>query len=311
MLSFPIGSYVVFNSGIGKELTYQYPINGLDLFLGGISYKMPFSFEIGDAFIIAWLTFIILFSISFLGPRGTFLKTLSNVITEGWNNVRQENGLINMISWFSILVLSSEIIENIQNGFGVTIESPHIQNNLIQFFQISTSPITEEFGFRVLLVGIPLFLIYSNKSSLKSLFKSLWRPSHYLGITNYKKTMAIIITVGIFFGVAHVISGTPWSIGKISQASIAGIIIGWVYVRYGFAPAALVHWATNYFIFSYLFFISNLSQTTIESVSTNPFSNMLEGIIIIVGVLSIAIKILNNAETKRNLQKILTKKSRV
>lgn len=302
LLSFPIGLYVMFNSDIGKDINYQYPINGIDLFLGGIGYKLPITFEMGDAFIITWAIFLILFSISYLGPNDSLLKTLSNLMSKGWRNLR-ENALMNTITWFSILILFSVIIETIQQSFGIKIESPYADNNLIRYFQLGISPLTEETGFRVLLIGIPLFLMYSHTSSLKLFFKSLWRPAKYLHIENYQKSIILIITIGLFFGVSHIISGTPWSPGKISQATVSGIIIGWVYVRYGFAPAVLIHWATNYFLFSYLYFISNINQISIINESTNPFSNTLEFIIIFTGVIATIIKILIYIESKRNIDK--------
>ncbi|MDE1725108.1 MAG: CPBP family intramembrane metalloprotease [Thaumarchaeota archaeon] len=297
ILSFPVGLYVTFNSEIGKDINYQYPINGLDLFIGGISYKIPISFEIGDAFIIAWSIFIILFSISYLGPEDSFLKTLSNMMSRGSNPIRN-NGLSNMITWFSILIVSSVVIETIQQIFGIKIEPPSLGNDLVRFFQISISPLTEETGFRVLLIGVPLFLMYSHSTSLKIFFKSLWRPSKYLSINNYQKPMMLIITIGLLFGVSHIISGTPWSPGKVTQATIAGIIIGWVYVRYGFAPAILIHWATNYFLSSYLFFISDLSQNPAINDSSNPFSDTLEMILIVTGAIAIIIKVLSYIESR-------------
>lgn len=299
LLSFPVGIYVMFNSDIGKEINYQYPINGLDLFFGGISYKVPVSFEIGDVFVVGWVLFVILFSISYLGPQSSFLKTLSNIMSGGWRN-SYNNALVNMITWFSILILASVIIETVQQNFGVGIESPRVANDLIHFFELSISPITEETGFRILLIGVPLFLMYSQNPSVKLFFKSLWRPSSYLHIANYRKSLVLVITIGLFFGAAHIISGTPWSPGKFLQASIAGIIIGWVYVRYGFAPAVLIHWATNYFIFSYIFFLSGLSQTPITNELSNPFSDTLEAIIISTGIIALAIKVLNNIQSRKN-----------
>lgn len=297
ILSFPIGLYVMFNSDVGKDINYQYPINGLDLFVGGIGYKIPISFEMGDAFIISWSIFIILFSISYFGPEDSFLRTLSRMISRELKNMKN-NGLVNAMTWFSILVLSSVIIEAMQQMFGIKIESPPTDNDLVRFFQISTSPLTEETGFRVLLIGIPLFLMYSHSTSLKTFFKSLWRPSRYLNINNYQKPMILIITIGLLFGVAHIVSGTPWSPGKVTQATIAGIIIGWVYVRYGLAPAILIHWATNYFLYSYLFFISNLSQNPAITDTSNPFSDTLEMILIGTGIVAIAIKALSHIEAR-------------
>ena len=298
ILAFPIGAYVVFNSNIGNEINFQYPLNGFNFFVAGISYKLPVSFEIGDCFILVWSIYLILFSISLIGPKSNFMKALGQMMPEGLKNLK-ENGLINATTWFAILILASIIIDFIQSGFGVKIESPASQNNLINFFQVTTSPLTEELGFRAILIGIPLFLLFAHHATWKTFFKSLWRPSAYLQITNNRKVLALIITIGLFFGAAHIISGSPWSTGKFTQAAIAGIIIGWVYVRYGLAPAILIHWATNFFIFSYSYFMSDLNQIPVSSDFSNPFSNMLEVLLIITGIISLTIKILNHIESRK------------
>ncbi|MDE1726498.1 MAG: CPBP family intramembrane metalloprotease [Thaumarchaeota archaeon] len=298
ILSFPIGAYIVFNSDIGNEINFQYPVDGFNFFIGGIIYKVPISFQIGDAFIIAWSIYLVLFSISFVGPNSSLTGLLSKIMSDGWRGLK-DNWLVSVITWFSILILLSVTIDFVQESFGVKIEPPQSQNSLNQFFQLTVAPLTEESGFRILLIGIPLFLIFSNHASWKLFFKALWRPSTYLHITNYKKAAALIITVGIFFGVAHIISGTPWSPGKFTQASMAGIIIGWIYVRYGLGPAILVHWSTNYFIYSYLFFISAIGQVPVSDQVVNPFSNTLEQLLIITGAIAISIKILNYMRSKR------------
>lgn len=297
ILSFPIGAYVVFNSNIGNDINFQYRIDGFNFFVGGTGYNLPISFEIGDGFILAWSIYMILFSISIIGPKSSLLKTLSHVMSEGWKNIR-ENALLNAITWFAILILVSTTIDFIQEGFGVKIESPTSENNLIHFSQLTVAPLTEELGFRVVLIGIPLFFLFSYHVSWKTFFKSLWRPSAYLHIADYKRVLALIITIGLFFGAAHIISGNPWSPGKFTQAAIAGIIIGWVYVRFGLAPAILIHWGTNFFIFSYLFFISDLSQIAISSNISNSFSSTLEELLVITGVISLAIKILNYIKSR-------------
>lgn len=298
IISFPIGAFVIFNSDIGKEINFQYPLDGLDVFLGGIGYKVPVHFEIGDCFIIIWCLYLVLFAISLSGPQRNLLKALSLLMTEGWQHIKN-NAILNMVSWFSILIVFSVIIDFIQHSFGINIEPPESQNRLIQFFQITASPLSEETGFRILLIGVPLFVMFSHKASLKHFFKSLWSPSKNLKITNYKKVIALILTVAIFFGAAHIISGTPWSAGKFSQATVAGIIIGWVYFRYGFAPAVLIHWATNYFIFSYVFFISEMTQSTITDEFSNPFSNTLEVLLLIAGGIAIVGNALNYVKSKK------------
>ena len=102
-----------------------------------------------------------------------------------------------------------------------------------------------------------------------------------------RRVIGIIIAVGLFFGLAHIISGEPWSEGKFAQAAISGIIIGWVYYRYGLISAVLIHWATNYFIYSYIFFISDLNQISIHNALSHSMIGTLEIILVVTGVLSI------------------------
>ena len=296
IISFPIGAYVVFNSDIGKEIIFDFPIDGIDIFIAGIGLKIPIQFELGDGFIVAWCAYLVLFAVSLFGPKTNFSQALSSLISEGWHNIRN-NYLLGMLSWFSILIVVSVIIDSLQQSFGVFVEPPEIQNQLIQFFRITTSPLTEEIGFRIFLIGLPLFAMFATKISIGNFFKSLWHPSQNLEITNYKKVLGLVIVVGIFFGVAHIISGSPWSTGKFTQAAISGVIIGWVYVRHGLAPAILLHWATNYFIFSYIFFMSDINQTSNEA--SNPFLNTLEVLFFISGILAIIISILNYVKSKK------------
>ena len=92
---------------------------------------------------------------------------------------------------------------------------------------------------------------------------------------------------------AHIISGEPWSVGKISQAAASGIILGWVYYKYGLLPAILIHWATNYFLLSYVFAVSQMNQISTDNALSHSFINSLEIILILSGLASTAIILLN------------------
>ena len=83
VFSFPIGVFIVFNSDIGQEINFEYPLNGLEFFNDYFGYEIPFDIELGDAFIVIWAIFVILFSISILGPKKDFLKTLFLTMAEG------------------------------------------------------------------------------------------------------------------------------------------------------------------------------------------------------------------------------------
>lgn len=289
ILSFPIGAYVFFNSQIGKSLDFSFPLSELDIAkrfgLDWLSFA-----GIGDLFVVVWAFFLILFVIGTLGPQRNFLRVLSPLMS-GASYTQEGNYIVHAIKWFSIIVVLSAIIDMIQRGFGITISPPSFENDLVQFLLVSFAPITEEIGFRVILIGIPLYLFYSHKTSAKQFFKALWSPSS-LPITNSKKAIAIIVIVGMFFGAAHVLN-EQWTQGKFAQATMSGIIIGWVYYRYGFVAAILVHWAANYVVFSYAYLVSTINETRFVDAFSHSLIQTIEVLLVITGILSIAMMTLS------------------
>jgi membrane protease YdiL (CAAX protease family) len=302
IIAFPLGAYVVFNSNLEDSVSYDFPLSDFDFFPAGIGFEIPVEFELGDVFIGLWCVFIIIFSIAVVGPKTNFLKSLSPIMSEG-KYESKSNYLVSVIKWFTILIVISAIIDFVQNSVGISTEPPQPSDVLIQFFNITAAPISEEIGFRVMLIGIPLFLMYSSRSSIKLFFKSLWNPQT-IQIYEIKKPLILIVIVGIFFGLAHIISGEPWSLGKFAQASASGIIIGWVYFKHGLPSAILLHWSTNYFIFAYVYFLADINELTIKNAFSHSLTNSLEILFIITGIISIAMLILNyvNLKKEKNLE---------
>jgi len=299
VLSFPTGAYLVFNSEIGDDITHEYPMDSLSLFLAGIGFEVPITFELGDGFVVIWCTFLILFTVAILGPQKKFFAVLQSMMSEGRYKI-QDSYIVAVIKWFSILVVISGSIIGVQEFVGISIEQPEAPNQLIQFFDISLAPIIEELGFRVVLIGLPLFMLYSHKLSFKFLVKSLWWPQKNLRNVNMKKVLSVIVIVGILFGAAHIFSDEAWSTGKFAQAVASGIIIGWVYFRYGFVSAVLIHWATNYFIFSYGYIVADINQISIGDAFSHSLLSTLELMLIVTGIISIAVLMLNYVYSKKH-----------
>ncbi len=297
LVSFPIGLFVVFESEIGGDINYEYPLTHLDIFYGTEMYRAQIDVSIGDAFVILWTFYVVIFVIAILGPKHGFLKSLSSIISFGKYDI-QPNYLFGVTTWFSILILVSILINFVQEGFGIVTIPPPVDNNLIQFFYVSLAPLVEEFGFRLILIGIPLFALYSHKSSLKYFIKCLWNPST-LHIHDSKKAILLIIFVGFVFGFAHIALGESWSEGKFAQATTSGIILGWVYLRYGFVASLLIHWATNYFVFSYANFISHLNSISIVDAFSHSLMSSLEILFLLAGVLSISMLILSKFYSRK------------
>ena len=299
LISFPIGIYIVFETNIGNDINYDYPITHLDLFHQTSFYQSSFDLSIGDAFVLLWIFYLGIFVISILGPKQNFLKSISSLISAGHYDVKS-NYMFAMTKWLSILILISALINFIQESFGIITVPPLGDNNLIQFFYVSLAPLLEEFIFRIILVGIPLFVIYSGRASLRYFLKCLWNPTS-LNIINSKKAIFIIVFVGIGFGFAHIAFSDSWSEGKFAQATAGGIILGWVYFRYGIVVSLLIHWATNYFIFSYAHFISQINYVSLNTAFSNPLMSSLEFLFLSSGILAVIILILNKFYLKKSL----------
>ena len=250
-------------------------------------------------FVFLWTFYLGIFVISILGPKKNFLKSISSLISMGHYDVKL-NYMFAITKWLSILILISALINLIQESFGIITVPPLGDNNLIQFFYVSLAPLLEEFIFRIVLIGIPLFALYSGRASLRYFLKCLWNPTS-LNIINSKKAIFIIVFVGVAFGFAHIAFGDSWSEGKFAQATAGGIILGWVYFRYGIVVSILIHWATNYFIFAYAHFISQINYVPLETAFFNPLMSTLEFLFLSSGILAICILILNKFYLKKSL----------
>ena len=297
LVSFPIGIFIVFESEIGGDINYEYPLTHLDLFDGTEIYQAPIDVSIGDAFVVLWAFYVVIFVIALLGPKHGFLKSISPIISFGRYDSKS-NYMVSITKWFSILILISILINFVQEEFDIVITPPLVDNDLVQFFYVSLAPLIEEFGFRLILIGIPLFALYSHKSSAKYFLKCLWNPNN-LDIQNSKKAIFLIVFVGALFGFAHIAFAESWSEGKFAQATASGIILGWVYLRYGFVVSLMIHWATNYFIFSYANFIAQLNFISIEEAFSHSLMSSLELLFLVTGALSIFVIFVSKFYSKK------------
>lgn len=294
LFSFPIGAYLFFSSQIGKSIDFNLPLSEVS-FLRNFNTDLLSIITIGDVFVVVWSFYLILFTISFAGPSRSLIKTLSSLMY-ATPEAPDGNYLVQTIRWFCVIILLSEAIDMIQGFFGITIRLPAFENDLVQYLGVAFSPFYEEVIFRVVLVGVPLYLFYSRRISPRLFASSLWMPSR-LPIANFKKPLVLVVAVGILFGAAHVFS-EQWGVGKFSQATISGIIIGWVYVRYGFVPAVLIHWATNYFIFTYGYLVASVNEVNFAEAFSSSLIQTLEILFVTAGILSIVMMLFHHKQQK-------------
>jgi hypothetical protein len=72
-------------------------------------------------------------------------------------------------------------------------------------------------------------------------------PSRSLRVRALRPTVYLFLVLSSFsFGYAHYASGSGWGPGKVSEAALAGLALGYLYIKYGFHTSVLLHWSINY-----------------------------------------------------------------
>lgn len=296
LVSFPLGAYMVFEADIGDQMTHRIPAAEVVAF-GADQYAfLPPYVELGDIFMAAWTIYLVVFAVAVMGPDRDVTAAMRSM---AYGRGDFSNYMIHAIVWFSILVLVSGAIDAIQTQAGLPTTPPDIGNDLVQFHLITLAPITEEILFRVAMVGLPVFALYTHRASLSFLIKCLWHPAKHLHIFDTKKMHIVILVAGVAFGVAHILAEDSWGPGKAAQAAAAGIILGYAYCRYGLVCALLIHWAANYFLYSYGNFVAYLGEWSVAEAFEQPFFDTIQIILLAAGAISISAIIMGRLASRQ------------
>jgi len=299
--SFVLGGYAVFSTELGAAEIAD-PITFFSLFVFGLPFPIFTSITLGEIFSVLWSIYLILFVILLNGPKLSVLGVIRHIKKRNQFSLN-ENAIITVIVYFSIMLVSFYIIEFVQNQVGIPMGTTPQDTPIRAFTMVSIAPIVEEVGFRITLIGgVVLFILMGRNNNLSSL-KALWHPSKYLEqkvnlhLNEYRWPIILIILFsGFFFGASHLAYGSSWAIGKLPSATIAGILLGWVYFKNGFPTAVMLHWSFNFLPSSYVYFTcaDNISIGACNQVAESSFLvNAFETLILITGILSIGMIILN------------------
>lgn len=257
ILSFPISSYLIIKNldNISQLIKFEIPI-----FVVGFSTRYLINMPVIVLFSVLSAVYLLLFIKSILIPIVSQYK--KSKIREVSINEMLSNKAIIFIIIFSMTFFSVNLINIIQSELGIETGSPVMVKNQIleNFITISISPITEEIGFRLTTIGICTLILLFNKTNKINKLRIMWNPKKYIkkySNENYRNHIRILyiiaIVSGIVFGLSHILVGNGWQIGKVTTASLIGIIIGILHINYGFNYAILFHWTFNYVIGSYAY----------------------------------------------------------
>ena len=257
LISFPLAFFALINEinpGL-ENITVSIPI-----FLFGYQITTNEINNIALGFSILSIIYLAIFV-------RTILFTLIKSINI--NKKFSKNSINNKACIFAVLFVMCffivNVMEFIQTNMGI--QTGNIQENsyIVNLFQISLAPITEEIGFRLSTLGLFTFLILKTKLGAKEALIGAIHPISKINKLEKSKAeyyikllYAIAIIIGIYFGIAHIIYSSNWLVGKAIIASFLGIIIGLVYIHYGFGMAILLHWSFNYLLYVYVYYDSQI-----------------------------------------------------
>jgi hypothetical protein len=254
VLSFPAGLYAVFSGGLSTKFSI-YSVIRPYLWIGPVPQFVEIGINAGVWF--AALLAVYAFFLAYAARQAAHpLSAISESFKLGAEELFSSPFIVTMIA-IGFLLFTTSIIDSIISPF---VPIGNISGDAFGVFVgLTYPPLVEEFGFRVLLVGAVAFILSMGRP-LKVALAAVWRPSKvYEGLAvGSGASMIIWAAMGLSaltFGACHVYCGSnSWQIGKLPEAIYGGVVLGYVYVRYGFHVAVLTHWGVDYFGSAFSFF---------------------------------------------------------
>ncbi len=254
LLSVPVGVYTVFIGRLSPTFDYN-SLGHAYLWIGPIFEQIPYPVGLGIWFLVLTAVYVAFMAIAAKQGRNP-VSAIVRSFSEGVSSLMSSPFLVVMIAT-GFLAFSASMIDLGVSSSGAPIGGPQ-GDPLSLLIGFTTAPLVEEFGFRVLLIGV-VASILSMGRSWKDALAALWRPSRAIEGLAVGSGASIILWAATAlsagtFGACHVLCGNAWDIGKFPEAAFGGAVLGILYVKYGFHAAVLVHWGINYFGSIYAFF---------------------------------------------------------
>ncbi|MDA4136787.1 MAG: zinc ribbon domain-containing protein [Thaumarchaeota archaeon] len=266
VLSIPFGIYAVFFTHLSTTYTYQNLIAYFPIYIGLVEFGLPLRPSFGVLFLSLTALYAVFIVVAGL-QAGGLRRAVNGAIEEGPGALLR-NPLSATTMILGATLLATVVLDLFQTSVGVQTGGLSGDSFLL-FLDLTISPLIEEVGFRFFLIGVPLFvLLLATRPSARKLVKTLWRPSAAWEVealpgagqirvpSDALKNFAIFLVAvsSILFGLAHYLSGAGWDIGKVSEAALDGVALGYLYVRYGLHASIIFHWAVDYATNAFAFY---------------------------------------------------------
>ncbi len=258
VLAFPAGIYAVFNGGLSSQYTAGSFVPTY-LWVGPTVALLPFPVPIGGLFVLLLAIYAGMFALGFTQAKRP-LQAVDEALHTGVGGLLSSPFFVIIVS-IGFLNFTALVVLGVTQAVAGSPGNPFSNvDPLLEFGSLTFAPLRETIGFRVVLIGL-VALVLSMGKPLREALKSLWRPSAaYEGLAVGGATSLIIWAAtaasAATFGVCHVTcgGGGGWEWAKVPEAVWGGIVLGYVYVRYGLHVAVLAHWGVDYMWSVFAFF---------------------------------------------------------
>jgi len=261
VLSFPAGIYAVFSGHLSTAYTYNSGCVVSNLlvcnyfWVGPGIAVLPSGIPLGVWFALfaaVYASFFVLALKEHDGPR----KAIASSVRSGVGSLLTSPFVVVIVS-IGFFAFTTNLVTAATSATGAPIGGPQ-GDPLGLFVSLAYAPLVEELGFRVLLIGV-VAVILSMGRPWRTALAALWRPSRAIEGLALGSGASIIIWAATgfsaaTFGACHVVCGSTWDVAKLPEAIYGGVVLGYVYVRYGLHVAVLTHWGLDYLGYAFSFF---------------------------------------------------------
>lgn len=226
--------------------------------VGGIAFVYPWppylhGITIEGAPFLAWYLFlvaIILISVIWLfyTEGKNFMKILISSAKRLYPPPsKSTNGFVMIAQLFFATIFFSYIVIIVMMIFNIPVTTPDaepIDNGSLLpqlFYALANASVAEEFAVRILYIGIPLLIIHAVKGSTKKWYRYIVGGEFDMT----PLTVFLLIFSSAVFAMAHT---TNWGLWKAFPTFVAGLAMGYLYLKKGIHTSIILHFSIDYMI---------------------------------------------------------------
>jgi len=260
IVSFPLGLYTVFLTSLSSRFNASSVVTGIFIFIGPLVTSIPIPGSMGGVFVALSVIYAGMFALAARQGR-SLLSSVRGAFTEGFGSLFSNVFFLTLVA-IGFLGFTIFLIDSVETSGGIPVGG--LSGDAMQLLMsLTVAPLREEFGFRLLIVGSVALLLSIGKPPSTAL-RALWRPSVVIeGEVNTSFSTAVLgaaaVVSSVIFGLVHITSGAGWQLGKLPEAAFAGLVLSYLYIKYGFHVAVLTHWGIDYLDSIYAFFGQGVS----------------------------------------------------